>query len=75
MRASAAEAGTVHVGTAAIGCPGGPEVSVRSAPATHPIPAHDFKTPPQILQTQGKRKPPAPAPKGRKNAAHAVRHG
>jgi hypothetical protein len=40
-----AEAATAHVGTAAIGCPGGPAVSVRSALAPSALSPHDFTKP------------------------------
>jgi hypothetical protein len=60
-----AGAGTAHVGTAAPGCPGGPEVPGRSAVNSQPDPT--------------RRKPPASvkaeAPKERKNAAHGASHG
>ena len=55
----AAEATTGHVGTAALGCPSGPEVPVRSAlpsTSTTSVPAHDFKK-----QTQSTNAQAAPA--------------
>jgi hypothetical protein len=48
-----AEPTTAHVGTAAIGCPGGPAVSVRSALAPSALPPHKITKPPA--------KPPQPA--------------
>jgi hypothetical protein len=41
--AKKAEPTTAHVGTAAIGCPGGPAVSVRSVVAPSALSPHDFK--------------------------------
>jgi hypothetical protein len=43
--ATKAEPTTAHVGTAAIGCPGGPAVSVRSAVAPSAMSPHDFTKP------------------------------
>jgi hypothetical protein len=67
--AETASAATAHVGTAAPGCPGGPEVPGRGAGAPKPAP-----TPPtKVIE----RKPPlsvkeAEAPKERKIAAHSL---
>jgi hypothetical protein len=59
-----ADVATGHVGTAALGCPGGPAVSGRSAAASSVDPTH--------------RKPPATVkdtvdPKRRKIAGHSLR--
>jgi hypothetical protein len=71
-----AELTTAHVGTAAIGCPSGPAVSVRSAVASSVVPSsavapsahspHDFtkpagSNPPNSAALSVPRKPPMPA--------------
>jgi hypothetical protein len=66
-----AESTTAHVGTAAIGCPGGPEVPVRSAAASSVVapsalsPHHVTKpaasNPPNSGALSAPRKPPMPA--------------
>jgi hypothetical protein len=63
--AKKAEPTTAHVGTAAIGCPGGPAVSVRSAVAPSALSPHDFKKPAASNVTNSSansapRKPPTP---------------
>ena len=65
--ATKAEPTTAHVGTAAIGCPGGPEVSVRSAVAPSALTPHDFtKSPASNPANSGAfaapRKPPTAVP-------------
>jgi hypothetical protein len=59
--AKKAEATTAHVGTAAIGCPGGPAVSVRSAVAPSALAPHDF-TKSAPTATQPSQPVPASAP-------------
>ena len=62
-----ADVKTAHVGTAAPGCPSGPAVPVRSA-----VPA----APPQRKPSASVNQPVnEPAPKERKNAAHAASRG
>ena len=61
-----AEPTTAHVGTAAIGCPGGPAVSVRGAVAPSALSPHDFtkstaSNPANSGALAAPRKPPAPA--------------
>jgi hypothetical protein len=62
---------TTNVGTAAPGCPGGPEVPGRSAAPQKPAPRKTTEAP--------TRKPPASvkaeAPRERKNAAHGASRG
>jgi len=72
LPATAATATPAHVGTAAPGCPGGPEVPGRSAVAPKPAQV------PAAAVTN--RKPPATvkspeAPKERKSAAHRASGG
>ena len=60
------EATTAHVGTAAIGCPGGPAVSVRSAVAPSALAPHGFPKPAASNGANSgvvsaPRKPPTPA--------------
>ena len=58
-----AEPTTAHVGTAAIGCPGGPAVSVRSAlapstPSSHDVTKPAVTNPPNSAPLSVPRKPP-----------------
>jgi hypothetical protein len=48
---------TAHVGTAAVGCPGGPAVSVRSAVAPSALSPHDFT---KSIATAAKSQRPSP---------------
>jgi hypothetical protein len=60
---------TAPVGTAAIGCPGGPAVPVRSAVASSALPPHDFTKP---ATTAAKSSPPSPATTSAKVVAVAA---
>jgi hypothetical protein len=80
--AKKAEPTTAHVGTAAIGCPGGPAVSVRSAlapstPSSHDVTKPAVTNPPNSAPLSVPRKPPTPAPQlpasKMKADSHAVR--
>jgi hypothetical protein len=58
---------TAHVGTTAIGCPGGPEVSVRSAVASSAVApsapsTHNLTKPANSGTVAAPRKPPTPVP-------------
>jgi hypothetical protein len=79
-----AEAATAHVGTAAIGCPGGPAVSVRSAVAPSALSPHNdtnaaASNPANSGTLSAPRKPPMPVRevlanvKKLKGVAHAER--